>query len=334
MSYTFIDKIRKTFNHQTVLNDIEISVEKGELATLLGPSGCGKSTLLRILAGLTKPDAGSIFLEGKNITHFDPKERAIGMVFQSYALFPNMNVVENIAFGLKMKKEGSPTIKKKVARMIELTGLEGKEKSYPRELSGGQQQRVALARSLVTEPKLLLLDEPLSALDAQIRKKLQQQLRTIQQALNMTMVLVTHDQEEAMAVSDRIFILNKGKIAQQGTPHDIYTRPANEFVARFIGNYNVLSKKELAALVPMDQDWNHSHYAVRPEAFSLAQVPDSYCVRAQVDSAAMLGNITRYTVHQNEVTMLVDQLHQTQSPMKLNECQTFYLRKEDIIPLS
>ncbi|KKK40015.1 ABC transporter ATP-binding protein [Mesobacillus campisalis] len=334
MSYVAIKNIRKTFNDQTVLHDIELSFEKGELVTLLGPSGCGKSTLLRILAGLTRQDSGTISLDGKDITNLKPKAREIGMVFQSYALFPNMTVLENISFGLKMKKEDSQTIKNKVARMIELTGLEGKENSYPRELSGGQQQRVALARSLVMEPKVLLLDEPLSALDAQIRKKLQQQLRTIQRELKMTMVLVTHDQEEAMAISDRIFILNQGRIAQQGTPNEIYARPANEFVAGFIGNYNVLTKEELARFIPNVANWSHSIYAIRPEAFTLKKDGKSYEITGLINQVSMLGNITRYTIQNDKMTMMIDQLHQTQSTLQENESRTFFLREEDIIPIA
>lgn len=334
MSYVAIKNIRKTFDDQTVLHDIELSFDKGELVTLLGPSGCGKSTLLRILAGLTRQDSGAISLDGKDITYIKPKAREIGMVFQSYALFPNMTVSENIAFGLKMKKEDSQTVKNKVARMIELTGLKGKENSYPRELSGGQQQRVALARSLVMEPKVLLLDEPLSALDAQIRKKLQQQLRTIQRELNMTMVLVTHDQEEAMAISDRIFILNEGRIAQQGTPNEIYARPANEFVAGFIGNYNVLTKQELSRFIPNVANWNHSKYAIRPEAFTLKKDSKSYEITGTINQASMLGSITRYTIQNDKMTMMIDQLHQTQSTLQENETRTFFLREEDIIPIA
>ena len=234
MSYVEIKSIQKSFNNIKVLKDIDFSIEKGEFLTLLGPSGCGKSTILRCIAGLNNFENGSIIIDNKDIGNVKPKDRQVGMVFQSYALFPNMTVYENIAFGLKIKKIPKKEIDKKVKEMIEIVELNGKEDNYITELSGGQQQRVALARSIVTEPKVLLLDEPLSALDAKIRKNLQVQIRKIQKKLNMTTIFVTHDQEEAMTMSDKIIVMNKGYIAQIGGPEEIYKHPANEFVARFI----------------------------------------------------------------------------------------------------
>ena len=220
-----------------VLNNISLTLKKGEFATLLGQSGCGKSTLLRSIAGLEGVDVGRILIDGKDITNLSPRQREVGMVFQSYALFPNMTVFDNIAYGLKMKKVKN--IKSRVKKMIDMVDLIGKEESYPHQLSGGQQQRVALARALVMEPKVLLLDEPLSALDAKIRKSLQKELKRIQKELDITTIFVTHDQEEAMTMSDRIFVMNKGKVVQSGSPSEIYTSPVNTFVAKFIGNYNV-----------------------------------------------------------------------------------------------
>lgn len=239
MSYLVIEGLHKNYGSSTVLSNINMKIDKGEFITLLGPSGCGKSTILRIVAGLTDATAGKISIEGKDMNGVQPKDRQVGMVFQSYALFPNMTVQENVAFGLRMQKENSVELEQRVQDMLELVHLSEKAHAYPKELSGGQQQRVALARALIVRPKVLLLDEPLSALDAQIRKKLQADLRAIQRKLNMTMILVTHDQEEAMAVSDRIFVMNNGSIAQSGTPTEIYTRPDNEFIANFIGHYNV-----------------------------------------------------------------------------------------------
>lgn len=239
MSYLVIEGLHKNYGSSTVLSNINMKIGKGEFITLLGPSGCGKSTILRIVAGLTDATAGQISIEGKDMNGVQPKDRLVGMVFQSYALFPNMTVQENVAFGLRMQKENSVELEQRVQDMLELVHLSEKAHAYPKELSGGQQQRVALARALIVRPKVLLLDEPLSALDAQIRKKLQADLRAIQRKLNMTMILVTHDQEEAMAVSDRIFVMNNGSIAQSGTPTEIYTRPDNEFIANFIGHYNV-----------------------------------------------------------------------------------------------
>lgn len=334
MSYVTIDKVHKAFNGNTVLHDLQLSFNEGEFVTLLGPSGCGKSTLLRILAGLIVPEEGIIKIDGKDVTNVKAKDRQVGMVFQSYALFPNMTVAENIAFGLKMKKLNREAIKQKVARMIELVGLTGKEASYPRQLSGGQQQRVALARSLVTEPKVLLLDEPLSALDAQIRKSLQKQLRFIQQELKMTTVLVTHDQEEAMAVSDRIYILNEGRIAQSGTPHEIYTQPANEFVARFIGNYNVLTKEQLAFTAGLSAESGHSLFAIRPEAFHSDPEAGDLVMTGKIDKVMMLGNITRYEIISQGVTVVAEHLHKSDDEVQEGELKKLYLSKKDVIPLT
>ncbi len=334
MSYVTIENMNKAFNGQTVLHDLNLTFKEGEFVTLLGPSGCGKSTLLRILAGLINPEHGVIKIDGKDVTNVKAKNREIGMVFQSYALFPNMTVSENIAFGLQMKKLDKNTINQKVIKMIKLVGLIGKEKAYPRELSGGQQQRVALARSLVTEPKVLLLDEPLSALDAQIRKNLQKQLTMIQRELNMTTVLVTHDQEEAMAVSDRIYILNGGEIAQSGTPHEIYTQPANEFVARFIGHYNVFTRDELSAVGVSDLKTVNTLYAVRPEALSIERIADSFEITGKVEKIMMLGNITRYDLNVNGVMVTAEHLHQANEVLREGSLKTLYIHKKDVIPLS
>lgn len=333
MGYVTIEKVSKSFQHQTVLHELQLTINKGEFVTLLGPSGCGKSTLLRIVAGLTNPEQGIIKIDGQDITNVLAKDRQVGMVFQSYALFPNMTVEENIAFGLTMKKLSKTVIQEKVANIIELVGLSEKEKAYPRELSGGQQQRVALARSLVTEPKVLLLDEPLSALDAQIRKNLQKQLRMIQQKLNMTMILVTHDQEEAMAVSDRIYILNAGHIAQSGTPHEIYTHPVNEFVARFIGNYNVLDKKQMVQLIGEKKELTTNLYAIRPEAFSTLQVENSYELSGKVLRTMMLGKVIRYEMDCFGIPVVVEQLHHSSEHIQMNETLNVYLRKQDVIAL-
>ncbi|MGU3842486.1 ABC transporter ATP-binding protein, partial [Vibrio diabolicus] len=207
MIYVIAKNLTKRFGDNTVFEDIHFNIEQGEFITLLGPSGCGKSTLLRSLAGLNPVDGGEIWVNGEDITHQVPQERGIGMVFQSYALFPNMTVEGNIAFGLKMKKLANDDIRREVAKVIKLVDLAGKEKHYPHQLSGGQRQRVALARALVVKPRILLLDEPLSALDAKIRKHLRQQIRDIQKEMNLTTIFVTHDQEEAMIMSDRIFLM-------------------------------------------------------------------------------------------------------------------------------
>ncbi len=219
---------------------VDLSVKDGEFLTLLGPSGCGKTTTLRIIAGLERPDSGEVLFSGRDVTGLRPYERNIGIVFQDYALFPHMTVFKNIAFGLEMRKLQRAEIERKVRWALELVGLSGLENRYPEQLSGGQQQRVALARALVVEPDVLLLDEPLSNLDAKIRERLRSEIRRIQHELGITTIYVTHDQEEAMAISDRIAVMNVGRIEQVGEPLELYYRPRTEFVARFLGMSNIL----------------------------------------------------------------------------------------------
>jgi thiamine transport system ATP-binding protein len=234
-----LEGIRKSFEGFT-LEIPELEVRSGELMTLLGPSGCGKTTTLRIIAGLEKPNSGRVLFDGMDVTDLEPGKRNIGIVFQDYALFPHMTVFENVAFGLEIRKLPREEIKKRVEWALGLVGLEGLENRYPEQLSGGQQQRVALARALVVEPKVLLLDEPLSNLDAKIRERLRGEIRRIQKELGITTIYVTHDQEEAMAVSDRIAVMNSGRIEQVGKPLELYYYPKTEFVARFLGLSNIL----------------------------------------------------------------------------------------------
>lgn len=239
-----IYKIFKSENTETIaVKDFSLKIEKGQLVTFLGPSGCGKTTTLRMIAGFETPTNGKILLEGKDITNDPPNKRDISMMFQSYALFPHMTIKENIEFGLKLKKLPKNIIEEKVRKIIELTGLEGMENRRPDQISGGQQQRVALARSLVMEPKVLLFDEPLSNLDAKLRESMRIEIRRIQKELNITGVYVTHDQIEAMSISDIIVVMNKGEIMQVGTPLEIYSKPQNKFVADFIGKVNFIEGK-------------------------------------------------------------------------------------------
>jgi putative spermidine/putrescine transport system ATP-binding protein len=333
MSQVSLRNITKKYDGIDVLKNIDLTIQDGEFVTLLGPSGCGKSTILRIITGLTDPDAGEVFMDDKNITPIATKNRQVGMVFQSYALFPNLNVYENIAFGLMTKKMPKDEIKKAVDEMLTLVGLEEKIHAYPHELSGGQQQRVALARAIIVKPRVLLLDEPLSALDAQIRKRLQMQLRAIQQELNITMVLVTHDQEEAMHVSDRIFVMSKGEIAQAGTPLDIYTRPNSEFIANFIGNYNVWTRAELEQILGVTLPHKAEKFAVRPEAIQQEYDSNSYAFKATAQNTTMVGNIIKAKFHCNEINIAVEQLHHQFTHFKLGEEYQLYVRKEDVIPL-
>ena len=236
-----LKEIKKSFTEgEAVLDNISLEISKGEFITLLGSSGCGKTTTLRIIAGLEQPDAGSVWLDGREVTGLEPNQRDVNTVFQNYALFPHMNVAENIGYGLKLKKVPKSEIRKKVFQMLELVQLEGYEKRKPSELSGGQKQRVAIARALVNNPKVLLLDEPLGALDLQLRRAMQIELKHLQKKLGITFIYITHDQEEAINMSDRIAVMKDGRIEQIGTPDEIYNHPKTSYVATFVGNANIL----------------------------------------------------------------------------------------------
>ena len=236
-----LKEIKKSFTEgEAVLDNISLEISKGEFITLLGSSGCGKTTTLRIIAGLEQPDAGSVWLDGREVTGLEPNQRDVNTVFQNYALFPHMNVAENIGYGLKLKKVPKSEIRKKVSQMLEMVQLEGYEKRKPSELSGGQKQRVAIARALVNNPKILLLDEPLGALDLQLRRAMQIELKHLQKKLGITFIYITHDQEEAINMSDRIAVMRDGRIEQIGTPDEIYNHPKTSYVATFVGNANIL----------------------------------------------------------------------------------------------
>lgn len=311
MAYITFKNINKAFGSNHVLKGINLEVEKGELLTLLGPSGCGKSTLLRCLAGLEEVQEGVIMLEDKDITHVDARLRQIGMVFQQYSLFPNMTVEQNLAFGLKIKKLSKEEIKKEVEGVLKMVGLEDKAKSYPSQLSGGQQQRVALARAIVTKPKVLLLDEPLSAIDAKLRKNLQVEIRKIQKELNITTIFVTHDQDEAMIMSDRICLLNEGKIEQLGTPIEVYTDPRTKFAAGFIGNYNVLTPAEFTT-VTGEKQMEKNSVVIRPETISISRekknCENCYEFKGKVVESLPRGNVLRYAVDVNGIRISADTL--------------------------
>lgn len=232
--------VNKFFKDFHAVKDVSLEVEQGEFISLLGPSGCGKTTTLRMIAGFADASSGSIYLGGRNVTFDPPFRRNTGMVFQSYALFPHMSVEQNIAFGLRMRKVDKAEIPERIQRVLGLIHLEGYEKRMPRELSGGQQQRVALARALAIEPEVLLLDEPLSNLDAKLREGMRIEIKRIQQEVGITTVFVTHDQEEALVLSDRIFVMNEGRVVEEGAPMDIYSRPSSAFAGLFIGHSNTL----------------------------------------------------------------------------------------------
>ncbi|MEG0747995.1 MAG: ABC transporter ATP-binding protein [Cetobacterium sp.] len=318
MNFIVGKNLEKKYDRTTVFQNINFNIKKGEFITLLGPSGCGKSTLLRCIAGLNEINDGDIYIDGKNVTNKTPKDRGIGMVFQNYALFPNMTVFENIAFGLEMKKMEKKDIEEKVEEMLKLVHLEDKMNFYPNQLSGGQKQRVAIARSLATEPKILLLDEPLSALDAKVRKSLREQLKEIQKKTNVTTIFVTHDQEEALTISDRIFIMDKGDIVQVGTPEEIYTNPKTVFMAEFIGNYNILNHEETAKVF---EGRVLGNIAIRPEAIYIKEVEriynlDNFITKSGIiKDFSILGNVIRYFAECNGVRLRVDLLNRGESKL-------------------
>jgi len=248
MASISLSHVSKRFDHTVkgevyAVREVSLAVEQGELLTLLGPSGCGKSTTLRMIAGFEEPDEGTIFIEGQDVTHVLPNRRGIGFMFQNYALFPHLTVFENVAYGLRVQGRDSGSLARSVEEVLELVGLANYGRQQPHQLSGGEQQRVALARAVVFQPKVLLFDEPLSNLDAKLRVEMRQQIRSLQKRIGITTVYVTHDQEEAMAIYDRIAVMERGAVVQDGTAQNLYYRPATEFVARFIGRTNLLVGK-------------------------------------------------------------------------------------------
>jgi putative spermidine/putrescine transport system ATP-binding protein len=348
MAYIQFENIEKKFDANThALRGISLSVEKGELVTLLGPSGCGKSTLLRCLAGLESVTSGKIYLDNYEITNLSPKEREIGMVFQQYSLFPNMTVEQNVGFGLKIKRMERKLIKEKVASILELVGLSEKLRQYPNQLSGGQQQRVALARALVMEPKVLLLDEPMSAIDALLRRSLQIEIRRIQRSLKITTLFVTHDQDEAMVMSDKIHLFNVGVVEQSGVPTDLYTRPKTTFAASFIGHYNIVNAADFNTV--SGQKFEGESLAIRPEVIGIGAVsggePRSSApagvpgkggeltLKGTVKGSISHGNVLRYTVNCGTVQLDADVLYDTS--LLFNENQEVYLSiaGENVLPL-
>ena len=291
--------IDKNFGPVRALSDVTLEVRAGEFFTLLGPSGCGKTTLLRIIAGLELPDSGSVHLGGQNITALPATKRQVNTVFQSYALFPHLNIYENVAFGLKSRRFPADEVNQRVSRRLEMLGLDDMADRYPHQLSGGQKQRVALARALVNEPEVLLLDEPMSALDARLRATLQVELRRLQRKLGQTFILVTHDQSEALVVSDRIAVMRDGRVAQYGTPEEVYESPRNRFVAEFLGAANLIScqtvrggvQTDLGLLqLKSDPPWLDGYVAIRPERIVLSDSqPERNAVRGTVREVIYRG---------------------------------------------
>jgi len=322
-----ICNVSKRFEDFTALKSINLEVKKGELVCFLGPSGCGKTTLLRIIAGLESCDEGEIVQYGKTITHLPPSKRDYGIVFQSYALFPNLTVAKNIGYGLKEKGFEKKEAKKRVKELLALVGLSGSEGKYPSELSGGQQQRVAFARAIATKPSLLLLDEPLSALDARVREHLRQEIRELQKSLGITTIMVTHDQEEALSIADKIVVMNHGVIEQVGTPLEIYRHPKSLFVADFIGKINLLEAlyqgKNLFSVgmlslnvwieeADMPSEYQSAKLLIRPEDIKLYDAEAENIIEGTVLKMTFLGSFCRLLVAINGLlddTLLLDLPH-------------------------
>lgn len=283
-----IENLTKKFGKNEGVENINLSVKEHELLTLLGPSGCGKTTILRAIGGFNQIDSGRILLDGKEIQNLQPEKRPTGMVFQSYNLWPHMTVYENMAFGMQIRKCPKEQIKKEIKKMLELVRMDGSEKKYPSQLSGGQQQRIAIARALVLKPSLLLLDEPFSALDAKIRGQMREELKRIQREAGLTVIFVTHDQEEAMAISDRIAVMRRGYMEQIGTPDEIYDHPKTRFVAEFIGEMNFIEE-------------NGSSFAVRPEDVTLQLDQNG---KYEIFQMMSLGHYTQAIVKKSEKEIL------------------------------
>ncbi len=321
--------LNKTFGAHTALHDFNIAIERGELVSLLGPSGCGKTTTLRIVAGFETPDSGKVRIDGENILNAAPHRRRMGMVFQNYALFPHLTAEENIAFGMRIAGRSRDEIKRRVDELLTLVKLRRIDANkMPRQMSGGQQQRVAVARALAIDPRMLLLDEPLSALDAVVRVGLRDQIREIQTSLGKTTIFVTHDQEEALAISDRIVVMRDGQIEQVGTPEEIYAQPNSRFVAGFIGRMNILDGRvsdshegrvscgDHQILVPAETT-ERMHVGqgvtllVRPEAISLNE-PDNAAAKngnnliASIDGVTFLGVAKRFALNAHGQPFIVD----------------------------
>jgi putative spermidine/putrescine transport system ATP-binding protein len=321
MAFLELNHIHKAFGASIAVQDFNMEIERGEFISFLGPSGCGKTTVLRMVAGFEQPTAGRILLDGKEISGLNANKRNIGMVFQQYALFPNMTVIDNICFGLKVANADREMMHKRGEEMLDLIHMKDFAKRYPHQLSGGQQQRVALARALAIQPQVLLLDEPLSALDAKIRVELRREIRSIQRQLGITTIFVTHDQEEALSIADRIVVMNHGFIEQIGTPREIYNRPQTQFVASFIGTLNVLNAQvadragQKVALdrqeIRLDESLETANgsvsLALRPESISLYRDEGHHnSLQATVDDIYFLGSVVRIRTRLSEQYLNVD----------------------------
>jgi putative spermidine/putrescine transport system ATP-binding protein len=330
MAFLEIEHLEKSFGANRVVKDFSLGIGKGEFVSLLGPSGCGKTTVLRVVAGFETPTAGAIRIDGKDIVGLKTNQRNIGMMFQAYALFPNLTVAQNVGFGLKVAGENREAIEARVSEMLKLIGLSELGSRYPFQLSGGQQQRVALARALAVRPRVLLLDEPLSALDAKIRVSLREEMRAIQKQLGITAIFVTHDQEEALSISDRVVVMHQGVADQIGTPFEIYNRPATRFVAQFVGTLSMLeavvtdqAKGEVQAagakisglkLPASAAKGSRLTLALRPEAVSLKGEKGDIKLTGAITGIDFLGSVLRMKVSAGGTTIAFDTFNDPTSP--------------------
>lgn len=336
MSFLTLSHLEKVFGANRVVKDFNLSVEKGEFISLLGPSGCGKTTVLRMVAGFEVPTSGGISIDGQAVTGLKPNQRNIGMMFQAYALFPNLTVAENVAFGLKVKGVAKAQRDARVDEMLRLIGLPEMAGRYPFQLSGGQQQRVALARALAPSPRVLLLDEPLSALDAKVRVSLRNEIREIQRELGITTIFVTHDQEEALSMSDRVVVMNGGIAEQVGAPFEVYNRPSTRFVATFVGTLNIFDavvegpdtvalggvSVRLAEPLAVAKGARVS-VALRPEAVHLGRVDGSEVVLpATIQSVEFLGSIIRVRAEVAGTVVALDTFNRADAPPPAIGAQT------------
>ena len=304
--------ITKKFNQTVAVDNVSCTFEPGTLTTLLGPSGCGKTTSLRIVAGLERASSGQILIDDEDVTILPATERDVSMVFQSYALFPHMSVMENVSYGLRMVNKSKEEYTEKALNTLELVGLKGYQDRMPSELSGGQQQRVAVARAIVLEPKVLLFDEPLSNLDAKLRRQVREDIRSLQQSLGVTTIYVTHDQEEALAISDNIIVMKNAIISQQGSPRDLYNYPNNKFVANFIGDSNIINvsivshqqdnyeikidKKVCKIKSSIQANKSEPHVSIRPDKISILNSTKDNDLEGQIDSSSFVGGSIQYKV--------------------------------------
>lgn len=335
MAFLEIETLKKNFGKERVLNGIDFSMDKGELAVIVGASGCGKTTFLRILAGLDHADSGKILLDGKDITGTEPGKRGIGMVFQKYSLFPNMTVRENIGYGLRVKGCSSEEILKKTDEMLEIVHLTGKADAYPAAISGGQQQRTAFARAMVVNPQILLLDEPFSALDAELRKELRDEFKRIQRDTGLTAVLVTHDQEEAMLLADKIHVMNKGMLEQSGTPEEVYMHPKTLYAASFMGECNIIPSDlfNKAAGCKLSADYaviRNENILLKDKA---CDEPDSVLIPAVITESIFCGKTVKYEFASSDMKLKAERPAQENCIFKKGDKVTVIIKRDQVIGL-